>query len=243
VTDPIRVGLLVPSSNTVMEIDFHRRLPPSRFTVHTGRMYLEETTPEAETEMLDHHVMPAARDVATARPDVLVFGCTSAGALLGNEADTLLCARIAEATGTEVISTIASVRRSLAKRGARRIGIITPYVESLNERIRASLEADGLKVAAIRGLGITENFTIARVDPEDIVRFAANTLQDARVDAAFASCTNFRAVEAIGGIEAALGVPAVTSNQAVLEAVLLGQGLSWPPEDEAVPAQPARTSG
>ena len=49
-TWPVRVGLLVPSSNTVMETDFHRRLPAERFTVHTGRMFLEETTPEAESE-------------------------------------------------------------------------------------------------------------------------------------------------------------------------------------------------
>ena len=242
-TDPVRVGLLVPSSNTVMEVDFHRRLPTSRFTVHTGRMYLEETTAEAETKMLDHHVMPVALDVATARPELLVFGCTSAGALLGNEADALLCARIAEATGTEVVSTIASVRRALARRQAGRIGVITPYVDSLNERIRASLEADGLRVEVIRGLGITENFAIARVEPDEIVRFAVETMEESRVDVVFASCTNLRAVDAIAGIEAALGVPAVTSNQAALEAVLLSRGMSWPPEKEEASTQPARTSG
>lgn len=242
-TEPIRVGLLVPSSNTVMEVDFHRRLPASRFTVHTGRMYLEETTPEAESEMLDHHVMPAARDLGTARPDVLVFGCTSAGALLGNDADAEMCGRIAEATGAEVVSTIRSVRDALERRRARRIGIITPYVEGLNEKIRASIEADGVDVAVIRGLGITENFAIARVDPADIVRFAIDTTEGLGVDVVFASCTNFRAVEAIAGIEGALGVPVVTSNQAVLEAVLRSQGLSWQSPTGPPASQPAQASG
>jgi maleate isomerase len=242
-TELVRVGLLVPSSNTVMEVDFYRRLPVWRFTVHTGRMYLEETTPEAESEMLDHHVMPAARDVATVRPDVLVFGCTSAGALRGNEADAELCAQITEATGTQVVSTIASVRQALRRRGARRIGVITPYVDSLNEKIQASLEADGIEVRVIRGLGITENFAIARVDPHDIVRFAVDTMQGLGLDAAFASCTNLRAVEAIAGIEAGLRVPVVTSNQAVLEAVLLSQGLTWPSTGDAASEQPARAGG
>jgi len=90
-----RVGLLVPSSNTVMEPDFWRALPPGA-TLHTGRMYLEETTPEAEGRMLDEHVLPAARDLATARPDLIVFGCTSAGALRGNQYDADLCRRISE---------------------------------------------------------------------------------------------------------------------------------------------------
>jgi maleate isomerase len=228
VTEPVRVGLLVPSSNTVMETDFHRRLPSDRFTVHTGRMFLEETTPEAESEMLDHHVMPAARDVATARPDVLVFGCTSAGALRGNDADRELCDRMAAQTGTEVISTILSVRGALAGRGARRIGVITPYVDALNEKIRESIEADGIEVAAIEGLGITENFAIAEVEPEEIVAFARRTFEGLSIDLVFASCTNFRAVEALSGLEDAVGVPAISSNQAVLEAVLGRFGMSWP---------------
>jgi maleate isomerase len=239
VTAPVRVGLLVPSSNTVMEVDFHRRLPSSRFTVHTGRMYLEETTPEAESDMLDHHVDPAARDLGTARPHVVVFGCTSAGALRGNQADDELCRAIEAAAGAPVVSTIRSVRQALERRGARRVGVITPYMEALNERIRASFEADGLDVAVIGGLGITENVAIADVEPEAIVAFAVETMRGADIDIAFVSCTNLRAVDALPGIEGALGVPAVSSNQAVLEAVLLGQGLAWPPEDESIPSSHA----
>jgi maleate isomerase len=213
-----------------MEVDFHRHLPPDRFTVHTGRMYLEETTPEAESEMLDHHVMPAARDVATVRPHVLVFGCTSAGALRGNRADGALCAAMAEATGTEVISTIRSVRKAMERRGARRVAVITPYVDALNDKIRSSIEADGVEVAVIRGLGITENFRIATVSPEEIARMAQETVGRlaSPPDLVFASCTNLRAVDALEAMERAGGVPAISSNQAVLEAVLLRHGLSWP---------------
>lgn len=224
---PRRTGLLVPSSNTVMEVDFYRALPAG-FTVHTGRMFLEETTPQAESDMLDIHALPAARDLGTARPDVIVFGCTSAGALRGDAFDRDLCARIAETAGAPVISTIVSVRSAIARRGAARIGVITPYVESLNERIAASLEADGLEVVAIHGLGIEENFAIAEVPPEDIVSFAADRLSAADVELAFASCTNFRAIEAMEEIGRALDLPVVTSNDAALEAVFLHYGLPRP---------------
>jgi hypothetical protein len=44
----LRIGVLVPSSNTVMENDLHQALPKSRYTVHAARMYLEETTAAAE---------------------------------------------------------------------------------------------------------------------------------------------------------------------------------------------------
>ena len=167
-----RVGLLVPSSNTVMEVDFYRRLPPHA-TLHTGRMYMERTTPEGESEMLDEHAIPAARAVATALPHVVVFGCTSAGALRGNDYDRAFCERIAEVTGARVVSVIQAVQRAIEAHGAPRVGIVTPYVEALNREIRHSLEAaTAAEVVAIHGLGIDENFAIASVSPEDITAFA-----------------------------------------------------------------------
>jgi maleate isomerase len=218
-SEPVRVGLLVPSSNTVMEVDFYRRLPASA-TLHTGRMYLETTTPEAEGVMLDQHVVPTARDLATARPAVLVFGCTSAGALRGNDYDRELCLRLAAESGAEVVSVIASVRRAIARRGSKTLGVVTPYVDALNEKIRSSLEADGSRVSVIDGLGITDNFRIAQVTPEEIAEFAFRRLHDVRADLVFISCTNFRALEAIPLIEERLGTPVVTSNQAALEETL-----------------------
>lgn len=216
---PTRVGLLVPSSNSVMEVDFYRRLPQDA-TLHTARMYLEHTTPEGENEMLDEHAMPAARDVATAKPHVIVFGCTSAGALRGNDYDAELCRRIGEGTGAEVVSVIASVRRAISSRGAGRVGVLTPYVDALNEKIQASLEADGVEVPAMHGLGITDNFAIANVTPSAIADFAEERLHGVSVDLAFVSCTNFRAMDAIPLIEDRLGLPVVTSNQAAFEATM-----------------------
>lgn len=215
-----RLGLLIPSSNTVMEVDFYQHLPEG-VTLHTGRMYMEDTTPEGEGLMLDEHAMPAARDVGTARPDATVFGCTSAGALRGTVYDRELCARIGDVTGSVAISVIASVREAIRRLGARRIGIVTPYVDALNEKIRSSIEDDGeVEVAGIYGLQITENFAIASVAPADIVAFAVQSLGELDVELAFASCTNFRAMESIPAIEDALGIPVVTSNQAAFEAAL-----------------------
>ena len=211
-----RVGLLVPSSNTVMEVDFQRHLPAGT-TIHTGRMYLEETTPEAEAEMLDVHTFPAARGVATARPHVIVFGCTSAGALRGNDYDAELCRRIGAETSTEVVSVIASVRAAIRRRGGTRVGVFTPYVDALNRKIAASLEDDGLEVAAVFGMGITENFAIAEVPPEEITDRAAAALGSTAIDLAFLSCTNLRAADAAADLESRLGTPVVTSNLAALE--------------------------
>jgi maleate isomerase len=213
-----RVGLLVPSSNTVMEPDIGGGLPPDA-TLHTARMYLEDTTPKGESRMLDEHALPAAKDLATARPDVVVFGCTSAGALRGNDYDAELCRRISGLTGVATISVIASVRQAITASGARRVGVLTPYVDELNQRIRESLEADGVAVERIAGLGISDNFTIAEVPADQIVAFAERQLAGLDVDLVFVSCTNFPAMAAIPELRRRLGLPVVTSNQAAVAAV------------------------
>lgn len=214
-----RVGLLIPSSNTMMEPDFVRGLPPHA-TLHTARMFMEDTTAEGERRMLDDYAMGAVRDLATAKPHVVVFGCTSAGALRGNDYDERLCGRISDVTGVPTVSTIQSVREALAASGARRIAVVTPYVDELNEKIRESIEADGVEVASITGLGITDNFEIARVTPERIIEFALSSVDTGDVELVFASCTNFAGVTARAELSRRLGLPVVTSNQAVLEAAV-----------------------
>ena len=214
-----RIGLLIPSSNVVMEADFYRNLP-SQVSVHTARMFMEDTTVAGESRMLDEFVMPAARDVATARPHVIVFGCTSAGALRGNAYDSQLCQAITDQTGVAVISVISAVRRALAKEGLRRVAVITPYIEDLNDKIQKSLEDDGLLVTSIHGMGVSENFAISEVSPSEIVAFALEVVDPAEADGLFVSCTNFRAMAASPELRRSFPSLVMTSNQVTLEAAL-----------------------
>ena len=214
-----RLGLLLPSSGTVQEVDFYRRVPPE-VTVHAARMRLPTTTPADEVRMLDAHVLPAAADLATIRPDVVVFSCTSAGALRGRDYEARLCEEIAQAANAPVVSTMRAVRDELAALGSRSVAVVTPYPEALTAPIRAGLEADGLRVPVAAGLGLTDSLAIAAVPPEAITRFAVETFRRGPADAVFVACCTFQAFDARDAIAAALGVPVVTSNQAALGAAL-----------------------
>ena len=77
-----RIGVIVPSSNTTVEADFMRALTAG-VTVHAARMFLAETTAEAERRMIYDHVPIAVTDLATLRPHVVAFACTSGGASTG----------------------------------------------------------------------------------------------------------------------------------------------------------------
>lgn len=214
-----RVGLLVPSSNTVMENDLHAGLPKDRYSVHTARMYLVETTREAEIRMIEDYAPKGAADVGTAELDLFVFGCTSGGSLFGLDYDRKICRDLGKAAKCESLGTISAVNQTLDARGFKKLAIITPYIEDLTQAVAKAAETDTRKVAAAHGMNISVNVELATPTPSEIVAFAVDKLRDVEFDGLFVSCTNFRSLEAIPELEAALGVPVVTSNSCVIEQV------------------------
>jgi len=220
-----RIGLMIPSSNTVMETDFARAFLGIA-TIHTARMYLADPiTIAGEVELLDGHADYAARDLATLEPDLVVFGCTSAGALRGAQGDAALRERLSNIAGARVIGVIDSLTRRLRTLGADRIALLTPYELQLTEAVEKTLRDEGFDVVKSHGLGITLNLEIGRVDPAEIVRVVSSAFSSSSPQCVAIACTNFRALEARREIESALGVPVVTANGAVIDSLLEGDAL------------------
>ncbi len=215
---PFRVGILVPSSNTVMEVDYYRNLPPP-ITVHPARMYLEETTPEGERRMLSEELPKAAELLRTLHPHLVVFGCTSAGAVYGPDFSEELNRRIGEMVGCPVLDILGPVAEELNRVRAKRIAVLTPYSQELNRSIQSTLDSLGFHVLSIAGMGITVNMELASPSPEEIAAFARKSPTAEGKQAVFLSCTNFRALEALPLLRRHFTVPLVTSNQAVIEKI------------------------
>jgi maleate isomerase len=214
-----RVALLVPSSNTVMENDLHRGLPSALYTIHTGRMYLVATTREAEIAMIEDHAPRAADDLGTARPDLLVFGCTSAGSLFGLDYDASVCRALGERAGCPALGVISAASEAIAAHPVGRLAVITPYVEDLTQSVAKALAREGMEIVRAEGMGISDNVALADPTPDEIAAFCRAKLSDVRFDALFISCTNFRSLEARARLEAEFGVPVITSNSAVIAAI------------------------
>ena len=100
-----RVGLIVPSSNTTIEVDFYNHLE-EKATVHIARMYLDTTTKEAEEIMVRESTPEAADMIRTLYPHVTVFGCTSGGSLFGLDYDRKIAKDLTEWTGAGKTVTV-----------------------------------------------------------------------------------------------------------------------------------------
>ena len=92
-----RIGLLVPSSNTTVEPEFYRALPPG-VTVHCGRLPITTVEPSQIGKMADS-LAEQAKLVATADVDIIILGATAPSFLKGLGYDKEMARRITEATG------------------------------------------------------------------------------------------------------------------------------------------------
>jgi maleate isomerase len=219
------IGLIVPSSNTVMEEDFHRRFQRPAL-VTTTRIFLEDVTREAELRMLSDDLPRALRLIATAAPWIVVFGCTSAGSLGGIEHDSGIARSIEDVTGAVAITVLGAVVNQLRTLGAQRVAMFTPYSDGITQSVADCVVEAGFQVVKSSGMGIVSNREIGRVTPDQIVTFAEREFRGVQADCAFLSCTNWRAVEAREELQRTLSLPVITSNQACIDEVLLSRALS-----------------
>jgi maleate isomerase len=211
----MRIGLIVPSSNTVMEPDFHRHFPAPAI-VSTTRIFLETVTRESELRMLKDHLPKAIQLIKTTAPDVVVFGCTSAGAI---GSDDQIADMIEKGTHARPVTVLGAVMTNLQRIAPRKLAVFTPYIEDLTASIASSLSQAGYPPIKAAGMGIQSNLEIGNVSPSEIIRFVESHLDSIAPDCLFLSCTNWRAIEAIDALQTKLGIPVITSNQSTIAAV------------------------
>lgn len=203
-----KLGLIVPSWNTVMEYEV-QRMAGGAMSVHTARIPHTADT-EENLLWLATQATGAAKLLAHAKVDVICYGCTASGFLKGPEQDRGISAEIEASTGIPAATTSAAVTDALRSLGATRVSLASPYEAWLNERVRAYLEAAGFEVMAIQGLGTQAHSTVT---PERIGALARE-VDRPEAQAIFISCSNFRTLEIIESLEQTLGKPVVTSNSA-----------------------------
>lgn len=217
--ETIRVGLVVPHTDTTLELDLRRELP-DHYSIHTERMWLEEVTLEAEKKMIKEELPRAIKYLRDIKPNIVIFGCTSAGSIYGLAGDEKVKEEISKELNCPVVSAYTAVYKNLNEVEAKKIAVLTPYVDNVTAKVVEGLRNSGLSVIFSAGMGITDDIETGMLNPEEILEFVklnGDNLQD--VDTLFLSCTNLRALECKGRLQNQLGMNVVTSNDAIINEV------------------------
>lgn len=209
----VRIGLLVLANDYVVERDM-MAMRPNDDEVHlfVARVPFEgECEPEALAAMAERLTASTDSILPGGRLDAVIYSCTSGTAAIG--AENVARSINASRPNAAVITPITAAHEAFETLGVQEISVLTPYTNEVTANTVAALEAGGAEAVMTMCFGIEVSDDISAVTPESILH-AAVEADHPDADGLFISCTDFRAAQMIEDIEASIGKPVVTANQA-----------------------------
>jgi maleate cis-trans isomerase len=218
-----KLGLIVPTTNTVNEAEWKRMAPPGvsfplvRMVLHTDQHALYTDLEKAIAEL------------APQQPDVVAYACTAGSLVLPLDK---LTGFMEQKAGTPCVATGPALVHACRALGMQKVALATPYHDALNRHEADFLAECGIEVVSMRGLGIGaggahEYVRIAKVPKEDVYAHCRAADVPA-ADGMIVSCTDFQALEALPRLESELGKPVISSNLATFWAALGAAGIRRP---------------
>lgn len=208
-----RVGLIIPSSNRMVEQEMAPAFPRG-ISVHFTRLRMTGAN-RLPLDQLLPRIDDAARALTDARCDVVAFHCTANSMDGGKDGEEQILATLAGAGAAHATTTITAIQRALDALGARRIVLITPYSADTTEHEAAFLRQAGYDVLSAKGFALAGSDAYCATPPQF---WRDRAIEAARpdADAYLISCANISVFGVIKELEARLARPVVTSNQAVI---------------------------
>lgn len=211
-----RIGLIIPSVNHMTEPQFRRFAPPD-LGIHVTRLQMTGPYRKPLPELLKDMVA-AARMLADAQVNLIVFHCTAVSMEHGPEGDARLVDTIKNETGIPTLSTGQAIVEAMRALSIARPVLLSPYQPEVNAKESAYLRACGIEVVHDVALALSPD-AYNSVSPARWVALACEHTR-AEADGFFLSCTHTTQIDAVAALEKASGKPVANSNQSALWASL-----------------------
>lgn len=207
-TTRMLLGMLTPSSNTVLEPVTSAMLAGlDDASAHFGRFPVTEIalSEHALAQFDDTPILGAAELLAHGKMSTICWNGTSSG-WLGFEADRQLCRRIEAATGIPACTSVLALNEIFERTAVRNYALVTPYTDDVQARILANYRDAGYTCVAERHLGRRDNFSFSEVDAQTLCGMVREVAA-ARPDAISIFCTNLRGAPLVEALEREIGIP------------------------------------
>jgi maleate isomerase len=213
-----KFGVIIPSTNTVVEPDFYRMAVPG-VTAHFGRLYIRNQVMDSDEgmsrllEQIRAEMGNTVERLMTCQPDYMVMGMSAETFWGGLEGNREFIRQINSLSSLKVATGAEACERALKLFGAQRIGVVTPYQPIGDENVVKFFSEIGFEVVKIKGLRCATAVSIAHVT-EDELRNALIEVNVDGVDALVQAGTNLSMVGLADEAERWLGKPVIAINAA-----------------------------
>lgn len=218
---PIRIGQIVPSSNTTMETEIpallraRETVAPERFTFHSSRMRMKKVVKE-ELEAMDRDSDRCAIELSDARVDVLGYACLVAIMSMGLGYHRVSQQRLHQRTvengaAAPVVTSAGALVEAIQAMGMKRISIVCPYMKPLTRLVVDYIESEGIEVKDYLALEIPDNLAVAAQDPVQL-REIYKRLDRANIDGlVLSACVQMQSLPSIQAVQDESGVPTLSA--------------------------------
>lgn len=217
----IRLGVLVPSSNTSLEPLTHSlisSIPSHDISVHFSRFKVTEITLSEKgiAQFDDSAIIAAAQLLADAKVHCIGWSGTSSG-WLGFERDEQLCKQIEEATGVPCTTSVLALNKALQILHADKLGLVTPYTKDVQDAVMKNYASIGVTIdeTTERHLNMYENTSYAEIDEPTLRGMVKDVAQGGAV-AVTTFCTNLKAANYADAWEKEFGIVLLDTVSTVL---------------------------
>lgn len=209
-----RIGLVALATDHTTEVDFARMLHGQDVGVYVNRIAYENPTTHESLLRTGPRLAAAAAEILPGETlDVLVYGCTAASVVLGN--DTVAAHMNTAKPGVPCVTPSSAAFDAFKALGVRKVSVLTPYTQDVTDTLAAYFSQASARVVNAACFGLTDDREMARLSKDSIVAGGVAACAD-EADALFISCTAVRAALCVSELEDRLGKPVVTSNQAMV---------------------------
>src|SRR3979411_2212751 len=162
-----RIGMIIPSVNSMTEPQFNRFAPPA-LGVHVARARVAGEWKRPLAMMADE-IATSAKLLSDVAPDLIVFHCTDTSMTQGPQGEGRILDIVKEATGIEALATSRLVLEALQALGLKKLDVLSPYL--INQALIDYLKATGFAVVHDVALGL-KSLEFADVTPREWTELA-----------------------------------------------------------------------
>jgi len=212
-----RLGMLTPSSNTVVEPTTTAILAPlANACAHFSRFRVTEISlsKKALAQFDTEPFMESSSLLADAMMDVIAWNGTSA-AWRGFHEDVELCNAIDQQFGVKATASMLALNLILEKSAATEFGLVTPYIDEIQTRMIENYSNAGFTIVAEQHHGTKVNFDFSQI-PESVIRDMTLKVAASKPAAIIIVCTNLPAAHLVDSLEQETGIPIYDSTSAVV---------------------------
>ncbi len=216
------VGVIAPY-DMALDRELWRWAPDDVALLFTRTPYvpLEVTLEMAHVISCPDTVRLSTQALNAASPAACVYACTTGSFGRGLAGETELTEQMRRAGAPSAVTTSGALVAALAELGVGRVAIATPYDEEITGSLAAFLAESGHSVPRYACLGLRQD--IWQV-PYEVTAGLVRDADCSDAEAVLVSCTNLATYDLIADLEAELGKPVITANQATMWAAMRSVG-------------------